>query len=175
MKDATAKIFDLEERLRPSRDAAERQRVLAPIRVRWSACAYLRPARWSGPREVLMEVVPEEKVLIVEARIRPEDINYVRPGSEADIRLTAYKQRTTPLVQGAVTYVSGDRMVDEQTKQAYYVVHVNVAQASLEQPATCGCRPECRGGLHPHRQPQHVDYLAAPVTGYLRRAAREPL
>ena len=176
MKDATAKIFDLEERLRPSRDAAERQQVLAPIAGEVVGLRVFTPGAAVGPREVLMEIVPEEKVLIVEARIRPEDINSVRSGSQAEIRLTAYKQRTTPLVHGEVTYVSGDRMVDEQTKQAYYVVHVNVARAALEQagnlrmqagmPAEVFIRTDSRTTF---------DYLAAPVTSYLRRAAREPL
>ena len=100
----------------------------------------------------------------------------LRAGSEADIRLTAYKQRTTPLVSGEVTYVSGDRLVDEQTKQAYYVVHVNVPQASLAQagnlrmqagmPAEIFIRTDSRTTL---------DYLLAPVTSYFRRATREPL
>jgi epimerase transport system membrane fusion protein len=176
MKDATAKIFDLEERLRPSRDAAERQQVLAPISGEVVGLRVFTPGAVVGPRDVLMEVVPDEKVLIVEARIRPEDINYVRAGSAADIRLTAYKQRTTPLVEGAVTYVSGDRLVDEQTKQPYYVVHVNVAADSLAQagdlrmqagmPAEIFIRTDSRTAL---------DYLLAPATAYFRRAAREPL
>lgn len=48
-----------------------------------------------APRELLMEVVPEQKTLIVEARLRPEDINYVRTGTAADVRLTSHKQRNT--------------------------------------------------------------------------------
>jgi len=126
--------------------------------------------------KVLMEVVPNEKLLIVEARIRPEDINHVRPGSEADVRLTAYKQRTTPLVNGTVSYVSGDRLVDEQSKLPYYVVHVNVPPGSLAQagnlklqagmPAEIFIRTDSRTTL---------DYLLAPVTAYLRRAMREPV
>jgi multidrug efflux pump subunit AcrA (membrane-fusion protein) len=119
--------------------------------------------------------VPEEKRLIVEARIRPEDINYVRPGSAADVRLTAFKQRTTPLAQGKVSYVSGDRLVDQQNGQAYYVVHVDVPPERLERdglrlqagmPAEVFVRTDTRTTL---------DYLLAPVTSYLRRAMREPL
>jgi HlyD family type I secretion membrane fusion protein len=176
LKDSTAKIFDLEEKLRPSRDAAQRQQIVAPIAGEVVGLRVFTPGAVVGPRDVLMEVVPNDKVLIVEARIRPEDINHVRPGSEADIRLTAYKQRSTPLVQGTVTYVSGDRMVDTQTGTPYYVVHVNVPAAALEQagglklqagmPAEVFVRTDSRTAL---------DYLLAPVTSYLRRAGREPL
>src|SRR6185503_20275223 len=84
-----------------------------------------------GPREVLMEIVPDDKRLIVEARIRPEDINHVRAGSQADVRLTAYQQRTTPLVPGTVIYVSGDRLVEQQTGTPYYVVQIDVPAEAL--------------------------------------------
>ncbi|MFN2645534.1 MAG: HlyD family secretion protein [Burkholderiales bacterium] len=117
--------------------------------------------------------MPADKTLIVEARIRPEDINHVRAGYEADIRLTAYKQRTTPLVNGHVSYVSGDRLVDTQTNSAYYVAHIEVAPGSLGDlkmqagmPAEVFIRTDTRTAL---------DYLLAPVTAFLRRAMREPV
>jgi membrane fusion protein, epimerase transport system len=129
-----------------------------------------------GPREVLMEIVPEDKTLVVEARIRPEDINHVHKGSDAEVRLTAYKQRTTPLVAGNVNYVSADRMLDTQTGAPYYVVHVDVPARALEEagnlrmqagmPAEVYIRTDSRSAF---------DYLFAPVTVYLRRGMREPL
>ena len=165
LKEASTRIFDLEERLRPSKDASERQRIASPI-----------SGEVVGPREVLMEIVPEDKTLIVEARIRPEDINHVRAGSEAEVRLTAYQQRTTPLVAGKVLYVSADRMVEQQSGAAYYIAHIDVTASALSDagnlkmqagmPAEVYIRTDSRTAL---------DYLLAPVTAYLRRGMREPL
>jgi HlyD family type I secretion membrane fusion protein len=126
-----------------------------------------------GPREVLMEIVPSLQNLIVEAHIRPEDINHVQKGSPAEIRLTAYKQRTTPLVNGVVSYVSGDRLVDEQNKAAYYTVHIEVDRKSLgDLSMTAGMPAE----VYVRTDRRTVfDYLFAPVTQYLRRAMREPV
>ena len=173
LKDATAHIFDLEERLRPSRDAAQRQQVLAPIGGEIVGLKVFTAGAVVGPRDVLMEIVPDDKTLIVEARIRPEDINHVHAGDDAEVRLTAYKQRTTPLVAGRVAYVSGDRLVDNEGKSAYYVAHVAVSPASLGElrmqagmPAEVYVRTDTRTVL---------DYLLAPVTAYLRRAMREPV
>ena len=173
LKDATAHIFDLEERLRPSRDAAQRQQVLAPIGGEIVGLKVFTAGAVVGPRDVLMEIVPADKTLIVEARIRPEDINHVQVGDEAEVRLTAYKQRTTPLVAGHVAYVSGDRLTDAEGKSAYYVAHVAVTPASLGalkmqagMPAEVYVRTDSRTVL---------DYLLAPVTAYLRRAMREPV
>ncbi|HEX6530179.1 MAG TPA: HlyD family type I secretion periplasmic adaptor subunit [Burkholderiales bacterium] len=175
LKESTARTFDLEERIRPSRDASERQKIAAPIAGEVVGLRVFTAGSVIGPREVLMEIVPQEKRLIIEARIRPEDINHVRPGSEADIRLTAYQSRTTPLVPGTVTYVSGDRLVDQQTGHPYYIVHVNVPEKALAasslrlqagMPAEVFVRTDNRTAL---------DYLLAPVTSYLRRAMREPV
>jgi HlyD family type I secretion membrane fusion protein len=175
LKESTSRIFDLEERIRPSRDAAERQKITAPIDGEVVGLRVFSRGAVIGPRDVLMEIVPEEKRLIVEARIRPEDINHVRSGSEADVRLTAYKQRTTPLVPGTVTYVSGDRLVESQTGVPYYVVHIDVPADKLAEgrlrlqagmPAEVFIRTDER---------TTVDYLLAPITSYFRRAMREPI
>jgi HlyD family type I secretion membrane fusion protein len=175
LKESTGKTFDLEDRIRPSRDASERQKITAPIAGEVVGLRVFNAGSVIGPREVLMEIVPHEKRLIVEARIRPEDINHVRPGSEADVRLTAYQSRTTPLVPGSVTYVSGDRLVDQQTGHAYYSVQIDVPEKALSEanlrlqagmPAEVFIRTDSRTAL---------DYLLAPVTSYLRRAMREPV
>ena len=173
LKDATARMFDLEDRLRPSRDAAERQHVIAPIAGEVVGLRVFTAGAVVGPRDVLLEIVPADKTLIVEARIRPEDINNVHIGSDAEIRLTAYKQRTTPLVAGRISYVSGDRLVDTEKNAAYYVAQIQVPPANLGElrmqagmPAEVYITTDERTAL---------DYLVAPVTEYLRRSMREPL
>ena len=175
LKESSTRMFDLEERIRPSRDASQRQKITAPIGGEVVGLRVFTAGSVIGPREVLMEIVPQEKRLIVEARIRPEDINHVKHGSEADIRLTAYQSRTTPLVAGTVTYVSGDRLVEQQTGQPYYTVNIDVPEKSLTDanlklqagmPAEVFIRTDNRTAL---------DYLLAPVTTYLRRAMREPV
>ena len=176
LKEASTRIFDLEERLRPSKDASERQRIPSPISGEVVGLRVFSQGAVVGPREVLMEIVPEDKTLIVEARIRPEDINHVRAGFEAEIRLTAYQQRTTPLVAGKVLYVSADRMVEQQSGAAYYIAHIDVTASALSDagnlkmqagmPAEVYIRTDSRTAL---------DYLLAPVTAYLRRGMREPL
>jgi membrane fusion protein, type I secretion system len=176
LKEATSKMYDLEERLRPSRDASQRQTVLAPIGGEIVGLRVFSPGAVVGPRDVLMEIVPEDKVLIVEARIRPEDINHVRAGSEADVRLTAYKYRTTPLVQGEVVYVSGDRLSDQQTGVSYYIVHVKVPTAALAKAGDLKLQAGMPAEVFIRTDERTTfDYLFAPVTAYLRRAMREPL
>jgi epimerase transport system membrane fusion protein len=176
LKDATARIFDVEERLRPSQDAAQRQQVMAPIAGEVVGLRVFSPGAAVGPRDVLMEIVPTDKTLIIEARIRPEDINHVHAGSEADIRLTAYKQRTTPLVQGTVSYVSGDRLLDTQTGAPYYVVHIGVPPGALADAGNLKLQAGMPAEIFIRTDERTAfDYLLAPVTSYLRRGMREPV
>jgi HlyD family type I secretion membrane fusion protein len=176
LKEASARIFDLEERIRPSRDAAERQRIHAPIDGEVVGLRVFSRGAVIGPREVLMEIVPDDKRLIVEARIRPEDINYVRSGTHAEVRLTAYQQRTTPLVRGTVMYVSADRMVEPQTGAPYYVVQVDVTGQALAEAGNLRLQAGMPAEVYMRTDSRSAaDYLLAPVTAYLRRAMREPL
>ncbi|MEO8717314.1 MAG: HlyD family type I secretion periplasmic adaptor subunit [Burkholderiales bacterium] len=176
LKEISTRLFDLEERLRPSKDASDRQRIAAPIAGEVVGLLGFAPGAVVGPREVLMEIVPEDKNLIVEARIRPEDINHVRAGFPAEVRLTAYQTRTTPLVAGSGHYVAAGRMVDTQSGAPYYVVQVDVTAGALAaagnlrmqagMPAEVYIRTDSRTAF---------DYLFAPVTAYLRRGMREPM
>ena len=176
LKDTTTRIFDLEERLRPSRDQADRQRIAAPFDGEVVGLRVFTAGAVIGPREVLMEVVPQQQALVVEARLRPEDINHVRTGAVADVKLTAFKQRTTPLVTGSVSYVSADRLQEAPNTPPYYLARIEIAERSLAEagnlklqagmPAEVYIRTDSRTA---------VDYLVAPITDYLRRGMREPL
>jgi len=175
LKESTNKLFDLEERLRPSRDAAERQNIVAPIDGEVVDLKVTSIGAVIGPRDPLLDIVPADSKLIVEGRIRTEDINYVRVGGEADVRLTAFKARITPVVEGKVVYVAADRLVDRATNQPYYTVHVDVSLQSLREagdlrlqagmPAEVFVKTGARTAL---------EYLLDPVTAFIRRSFREP-
>ena len=73
-----------------------------------------------------MDLVPLQDRLIVTARVRPEDIDVVRPGLKADVHLLPYNQRRVPRLEGIVTQVSADRLVDKRTDQPYYAAKIRV-------------------------------------------------
>lgn len=77
-----------------------------------------------SPGETLMEIVPQDDDLIVEALMKPEDIDVVRVGLPAQVRLTAYSFRMVPPLDGEVVYVSADRVTDERTNSSAYLVRV---------------------------------------------------
>jgi len=169
-----AAIYDIEERLRPALDATARQQVIAPITGEVVNLRVFTVGGVIGPRDPILDIVPDDNPLIIEAQVNVEDINDIRLYQEADVRLTAYKPRSTPLLQGKVTYISADRLIKEETGDPYYLAHVEIDVESLHaalgvelypgMPAEVFIKTGARTAL---------DYLLAPVTQTLRRSMRE--
>ena len=83
-----------------------------------------------------MELLPLNEALIIEARLRPQDIDSVKQGQEAMIWLTALSQRVTPMVLGDVIYLSADTVADEKKSQQtgpsdIYVVRVRLHNSDV--------------------------------------------
>src|SRR3954454_1902119 len=88
--------------------------------------------RWRLVLPALLEIVPENDTLTVQAQIRPTDIDSVHPGLAAKVHLTSFKARTTPRLDGRVVYVSADSLVDPRTGTPYYDVRIEVDSHELE-------------------------------------------
>jgi multidrug efflux pump subunit AcrA (membrane-fusion protein) len=68
---------------------------------------------------------------VVEARVRPLDIDVVRIGLPASVRLVAFKQRSTPTLDGTVMRISADALSDERTGEVYFLASVEVPLEEL--------------------------------------------
>ena len=85
------------------------------------------------PGGKLMEIVPLEDQLLVETRINPRDIAYIRPGLPATVKVTAYDSSIYGDLKGTVEVVSPDTLQDEVRRdQFYYRVYVRTASAELK-------------------------------------------
>jgi HlyD family secretion protein len=74
--------------------------------------------------ETLMLIVPEADDLTVEAQVRPQDIDQLRPGQPVTLRFPAFNQRTTPAIEGVVRTVSADVVQDQKTGTRHYVARI---------------------------------------------------
>jgi HlyD family secretion protein len=126
LREAQNQIFQLRERLRTADDQLSRTQVKAPEDGVVTELRVHTPGGVIGAGAPLMDLVPLQDRLIVTARIRPEDIDVVRPGLKADVHLLPYNQRRVPRLEGVVTHVSADRLVDKRTDQPYYVTKIRV-------------------------------------------------
>lgn len=132
LKETQVTLSDLEERIRSSQDKYRRINILAPIS---GAVTDLKVHTVGGvikAGEKIMNIVPSDDHLIVEAKVKPRDIDIVRAGLEASVRLTAYKTRFVPPINGEVVNVSADRFENKKDGTAYYKARVAVDSEELE-------------------------------------------
>jgi adhesin transport system membrane fusion protein len=81
----------------------------------------------------LVEIVPLEDSLLVEARVRPADIAFLRPGLAAMVKLTAYDFSIYGGLEGTVEHVSADALVDDRPgvrPESYYLVRIRTSHAA---------------------------------------------
>jgi HlyD family secretion protein len=83
--------------------------------------------------QTVLNLVPRGDTLVVEARVRPEDIDRVVVGSPGNVRLLPYSQRRTPPVAATVIYVSADRLTDKKTEAPYYAVRLKLDPERLSE------------------------------------------
>ena len=84
------------------------------------------------PGETILEIVPDNERLIVEVRVRPQDVDNVQVGQLTEVRITAFKQRTTAPLKGHVAFVSADTVSEPRTTETFYLVHVEVDAVELK-------------------------------------------
>lgn len=120
-----AEIFDLHERIRSQQGVLERVSITAPVRGIVVKLRYHTSGGVIEPGKNIMEIVPIQESLLIEVRVRPQDIFHVKVGQEAWVVLSALNRRTTPTILGQVVYVSADALPDDtnmiQGKEVYVV------------------------------------------------------
>ncbi|MGO4525937.1 HlyD family type I secretion periplasmic adaptor subunit [Microvirga sp. 2MCAF35] len=127
-----------------------------------------------GAGQPILDIVPENEPLIVEAKIGLRDVDSVRVGAPVQIRLTAYNSRSTPPLAGKLTYLSADQQVDDRNNYAYFVARAEIAPESLKADSKITLYPGMPAEVLIVNKPRRaVDYLLAPITESFDRAFRE--
>lgn len=126
------------------------------------------------PAAPIMQIVPIEERLVIEARILPTDIDQVRASQRAKIRFSAFSQRTTPEVNATVTRVAPDRLVDEMTGEVYYAVTLKVADVELATLSEFDLHPGMPAEVYiATGERVALSYLLKPLSDQMNRAFRE--
>jgi len=121
-KQSNLRRIDLQERIRPVRDTLERQIIRAPVKGRVVGLKVATVGGVLNPRETVMEIAPIDDQLVVEAKIKVEDINDVKVGQNADVTISGFDPRKIPFLKAKIVYLSADRIIPQasQGQQPYY-------------------------------------------------------
>jgi HlyD family secretion protein len=113
LRQTESDLDDVKEQIRASRDVVERTEIRAPVRGIVVKLNRHTPGGVVGPGDVILELLPVNDELVIEARVNPREITHVKEGQDALVRLTALNQRMTPMIEGKVVYVSADTVPDQ--------------------------------------------------------------
>jgi HlyD family secretion protein len=131
LRETQNEILQLSARIQAGEDLLSRTEVKAPEDGIVTELRIHTPGGVIGAGAPIMDLVPRQDRLVISARVRPEDIDVVHQGLSAKVHLLAYKQRLVAALDGVVSYVSPDRLVDRRTDQPYYAAKIKVDDKRL--------------------------------------------
>lgn len=168
-------IFEIKEQIKPHLDAQNRLKIRAPISGEIINLSVNSESGVIQSGMPLLEIVPADSKLIIDAMVRPQDITDVYKGQATKVQLGAFQRRSTPPVPGKVVYISPD-LITQRTaggEISYYVAHIEVHEKDLKEenaylspgmPVTCYITTEKRSV---------ISYLLSPLLQNVDRAMRE--
>jgi HlyD family type I secretion membrane fusion protein len=174
LREVRQKLTDLLEEERAAEDVLKRTAIRAP---QDGTVVGLKKHTVGGvlsPSEEVMEIVPSKDELIIEARVSPLDIDVVYPGLIAKVKLTAFKQRSTPSLDGKVDTVSADILQDEYSGETYYSARIKIDGEQLKKVSHVKLYPGMPSQvmiITDHRTP--MQYFLSPIKDSFNRAFRE--
>ena len=127
-----AEISELQERRKVAADVLNRTEIRAPGSGSIQNLKVHTVGSVVRPGDVLMELVPEDEELVINARVSPIDKDNVSPGLLTEVRFTAFKTKLTPIMLGSVESVSGDVITpDNPNEQPYFLARVTVDENDI--------------------------------------------
>jgi HlyD family type I secretion membrane fusion protein len=174
LRDTQAKLLEVIPKLMHARSVLDRIEIRSPYTGRVVGLNVFSVGGVINRGDKIMDVVPDKESLVVEAQVAVEDISEVHPNMRAEVHLTAYKQRTTPIVHGDVLQVSADRLTDTKTNNPYYTALVQVDEEELAELPHIRLYPGMPATVMiPTVERTALDYLVGPLVMSFNHAFRQ--
>lgn len=174
LRETQQRLAELEEKEKSAQDILNRTAIKAPQAGKVVGLNKHTIGGVINPGEAVLHIIPTHDQLVIEARIKPLDIDVVYEGLEAHVKFTAFKQRRTPTLSGKLISLSADIFEDPNTKEAYYQARISISKEELERlgalklyqgmPAQVMIVTEKRTAFN---------YFASPIMASFERAFRE--
>ncbi|MBO9465809.1 HlyD family efflux transporter periplasmic adaptor subunit [Tropicibacter sp. R15_0] len=175
--DTLKELATLQQNLKASQDQLNRTVLTSPMHGIVNNLSVTTIGGVVRPGEEILQIIPVDEELFVEAQVKPENIANIRPGQEATIKLTAYDYTIYGTLKGRVDVISADTFKDERRpeSEAHYKVSIRVDTASMtDRQIAMEIRPGMQAQAELHTGEKTVlQYLLKPLYKS-REAFREP-
>lgn len=178
---AGTELVDVESRLNDSRirsatatDAFNRSLVRAPYNGIVAKLAFATVGGVVPPMETIMEIVPTQDALGIEAKVSPYDIDQLSIGQPTTLRFSAFNAQTTPQLNGKLDNISAERITDDKTGQSYYKIGIAVSEAERKRLGSLKLVPGMPVEVFVQtRERSLLSYITKPLRDQFSRAFRE--
>ncbi|MGU3663377.1 HlyD family type I secretion periplasmic adaptor subunit [Methylobacterium sp. A49B] len=173
LRTTQSSLAEIAPKIEAARDVVHRTRITAPATGAVVGLSVFTRGGVVQQGARLLDIVPKSNPLMVEARLKLNDINEVVPGRRADVRLTGFTRNERPIISGEIATVSADRLTDDRSGEGYYSILVrmnpdDVARSKVELQA--GMPAEIVVTTRPRT---FFDYLVAPLLDQITGAFHE--
>lgn len=166
-----AELYDVSQRANATADKVKRIDIKAPAGGRVLGLSVHNIGGVITPGKPILDIVPQQEELVVNAQVSPIDIDRVRKGLVAEIRFSAFKQAITPKVMGKVINISADRLTDERTGNTYYQAQIELTPESYAKLSGFELVPGMPAEVFINTGERTVfEYLMQPITNAFARA-----
>ncbi len=131
LREVHTNLTDVLEREKAAEDVLKRTKITAPQSGIVLGLTKHTVGGVIKPGEEILEIIPSQDALVIEAEVNPLDIDVVHPGLKAKVKLIPYKRRKTPTLDGIVKRVSADTYVNDKTNQVYYKARILISLDEL--------------------------------------------
>src|SRR5262249_36143615 len=122
----------------------------------------------------IMLIVPENEALSIETKVQPQDIDQLKLGQPAVVRFTAFNQRTTPELNGALSRISADVSEDQKTGTRYYTIRIAIPDSEMVRLGGLKLVPGMPAEAFIQTTPRTmISYLVRPIHDQVIKAFRE--
>lgn len=174
LREIQSKVLESREQFQASRNDLERTVVRTPVSGTVVGSQLHTVGGVVRPGETLLEIVPDRDQLIVEVKLRPQDVDDVAIGQPTEVRISAFKQRLGPPFRGRVSHVSADSLADPRTPETFYVAHIEVEATELADPLGRRIQPGMPAEVMIETGKRTaLAYLMQPLNDSMNRAWRE--
>ncbi|MEI2298465.1 HlyD family type I secretion periplasmic adaptor subunit [Ensifer sp. MJa1] len=176
LQKAEAELDTVREQLRGATNVLRRATINAPVTGTVIRMHYHTSGGVIESGKPIMEILPADVPLIIEAQVLRTEIDNIKVGEKATVRLTALNQRTTPVLNGQVFYVSADALpvqTQEGTREVY-VARVSLPTSELARVPNLAVTPGMPAEiLIQTAERTFFDYLTKPIRDSMARAFME--
>jgi len=174
LRDLGIRIIELAARRRALRELIDRLELRAPVAGRVHGLQINTPRAVLRPAEPLLQIVPDDRPLVLSMRIMPGDIDQIFVGQQASVLFPAFSLRNTADLRGIVTLVSADAFLDERLGQRYFRAEIVLSAEARAHLGAYALLPGMPVEAYIRTGERTAfDYLTRPLTEHLYRAFRE--